>query len=203
MGTNRRNSNGGTNIREVKPEIRVLGLDDGAFTPHSRELVDVVGVVFRGGFWFDGFMHTRVQVDGMDATQRLAEMIMKSPHYQQLRVVMLNGITMAGFNVVDIQELWEKVKLPIIAVAREKPNFEDIRKALQHLRESKKRWKAIEKAGKMIAVHTRERETPICVHVVGLSEETAQGILKRTSTRSKIPEALRVAHIIASGLSQR
>ena len=203
METNRRNSNGGTNIREVKPEIRVLGLDDGAFTPHSRELVDVVGVVFRGGFWFDGFMHTRVQVDGMDATQKLAEMIIKSPHYQQLRVVMLNGITMAGFNVVDIQELWEKVKLPIIAVAREKPNFEDIRKALQHLRESKKRWKAIEKAGKMIVVQTRERETPIHVHVVGLSEETAQGILKRTSTRSKIPEALRVAHIIASGLSQR
>lgn len=203
MRTNKRNGNGVTNIREVKPEIRVLGLDDGAFTPHSRELVDVVGVVFRGGYWFDGFMHTRVQVDGMDATRKLAEMIMKSPHYQQLRVVMLNGVTMAGFNVVDIQELWEKVKLPIIAVAREKPNFEDIRKALQHLRESKKRWKAMEKAGKMIVVQTRERETPIHVHVVGLSEEKAQSILKRTSTRSNIPEALRVAHIIASGLSQR
>jgi endonuclease V-like protein UPF0215 family len=203
MKMNKRKSNGVTKIREVKPEIRVLGIDDGGFTSHSKELVDVIGVVFRGGYWLDGFMHTRVQVDGMDATQKLAEMIMKSTHYQQLRVVMLNGVTLGGFNVVDIQELQETVKLPIIAVVRDKPNFEDIKKALQHLPAPEKRWKAIEKAGRMIMVCTREGEAPIYVHVVGLPEETTQSILKSTSTRSNIPEALRVAHIIASGLSQR
>jgi endonuclease V-like protein UPF0215 family len=92
-------------IRVVKPEIRILGVDDGVFTPHSEELVDVVGVVYRGGYWLDGFMHTRVRVDGLDATEKLAEMIIKSPHYPQLRVVMLNGVTLAGFNVVDILKL--------------------------------------------------------------------------------------------------
>jgi len=203
MKMNKRKSNGVTKIREVKPEIRVLGIDDGVFTPHSKELVDVVGVVFRGGYWLDGFMHTRVQVDGVDATQKLGEMITESPHYQQLRVVMLNGVTLAGFNVVDIKELQETVKLPIIAVVRDKPNFEDIKKALQHLPDPEKRWKAIEKAGRIIVVRTREGEEPIYVHVVGLPEETAQSILKSTSTRSNIPEALRVAHIIASGLSKR
>ena len=64
-------------IRVVKPEIRILGIDDGVFKPHSKELVDVVGVVYRGGYWLDGFMHTRVQVDGMDATEKLADMITK------------------------------------------------------------------------------------------------------------------------------
>lgn len=187
-------------IREVKPEIRVLGIDDGVFTPHSNELVDVVGVVFRGGYWLDGFMHTMVQVDGMDATEKLAEMITHSPHYPQLRVVMLNGVTLAGFNIVDIKELHEKIRLPIIAVTRDKPDFEDIKKALQNLPETEKRWEAIEKAGKMIRVRTREGEEPIYVHVAGVSEETAKRILRNTSTRSNIPEALRVAHIIASGL---
>jgi len=189
-------------IREVKPEIRVLGIDDGVFKPHSKEMVDVVGVVFRGGHWLDGFMHTRVQVDGMDATEKLAEMLTRSPHYQQLRVVMLNGVTLAGFNIVDIREFHEKVRLPIIAVTRDKPDFEDIKKALQNLPETEKRWKAIEKAGKMIRVRTREGEEPIYVHVAGISEETAKRILRSTSTRSNIPEALRVAHIIASGLGQ-
>jgi len=189
-------------IREVKPEIRVLGIDDGVFTPHSKKLADVVGVVFRGGYWLDGFMHTRVQVDGMDGTEKLAEMIIKSPHHRQLRVVMLSGVTLAGFNVVDVTELHEKVRLPIIAVTRDKPNLEDVRKAVQHLPEGDRRWKLIEKAGKIIRVCTREGEQPIYVHTIGIPEETARIILKATSTRSNIPEPLRVAHIIASGLQR-
>lgn len=187
-------------IRAVKPEIRVLGIDDGVFTPHSNELVDVVGIVYRGGYWLDGFMHTKVRVDGLDATEKLAEMIISSPHYSQLRVIMLNGVTLAGFNVVDIEELSQRVKLPVVAVTRDKPNFGDIKKALQNLSHSEERWRAIEKAGKMIKVRTRNGEEPIYVHVAGLSEEDAKRILKSTSTRSNVPEALRVAHIIASGL---
>jgi endonuclease V-like protein UPF0215 family len=188
-------------FRAVKPEIRVLGVDDGVFTPHSNELVDVVGVVYRGGYWLDGFMHTQVHVDGMDATEKLAEMITNSPHYHQLRVVMLNGVTLAGFNVVDIGELYKRVKVPVVAVTRDKPDFDDIKKALQNLPKSLERWKAIEKAGKIMKVRTREGEEPVYVHVAGISEEDAKRILRSTSTRSNIPEALRVAHIIASGLA--
>jgi hypothetical protein len=187
-------------IRAVKPEIRVLGIDDGVFTPHTRGVVDVIGVVFRGGYWLDGIMRTQVEIDGMDATEKIAAMIVASPHYDQLRIIMLNGVTMAGFNVVDIEELYKKVKLPVIAVTRDKPNFDDIRKALRNLPQSEKRWKAIEKAGKIIRVLTRSGEEPIYAHVAGISEEDARRILKSTSTRSNIPEALRVAHLIASGL---
>ena len=190
-------------IREVKPEIRVLGIDDGVFTPHSDEVVDVVGVVFRGGQWLDGFMHTTARVDGMDATEKLTHMITESPHYRQLRVIMINGVTLAGFNVVDIVELHEKTKLPVIAVTRDKPDLNDIREALQHLPEADNRWKVIQKAGKVVKARTREGEEPIYVHAVGLSNETVKRILKNTSTRSNIPEPLRVAHIIASGLGQR
>jgi endonuclease V-like protein UPF0215 family len=202
MNTSKRRHGEIAKIREVKPEIRVLGIDDSVFTPHSKKLADVVGVVFRGGYWLDGFMHTKVQVDGMDATEKLAEMISKSPHYPQLRVIMLNGVTLAGFNIVDIAELHERVKLPVIAVTRDKPNLEDIRRALQNLPEAEKRWRTIEKAGKIVKVRTREGEDPIYVHAIGILEETAEIILKNTSTRSNIPEPLRAAHIIASGLQQ-
>jgi endonuclease V-like protein UPF0215 family len=187
-------------IREIKPEIRVLGIDDAPFTPHSKEMVDIVGVVFRGGYYLDGFMHTKVQVDGMDATEKIADMITTSPHHRQLRVAMLNGVTMAGFNVVDIKDLHERVKLPIVAVTRDRPDFEDIQKALQHLPEAEKRWNSVKRAGKMITVRTREGEAPIYVHATGIAEEDVRRILRATSTRSNIPEALRVAHIIASGL---
>ncbi len=202
MSTSKQKQKETPKIREVKPEIRVLGIDDGVFTPHSKKMTDVVGVVFRGGYWLDGFMHTKVRVDGMDATEKLAEMITKSPHYPQLRVIMLDGVTLAGFNVVDLAGLHERVKLPVIAVTRDKPDLEDVRRALQNLSEAEKRWKIIGKAGKIIRVRTREGEEPIHIHAIGISAETAKIILKNTSTRSNIPEPLRVAHIIASGLQQ-
>ncbi len=189
-------------IRCVKPEIRILGIDDGVFQPHTKGTVDVVGVVFRGGYWLDGVMQTEVEIDGMDATEKTASMILNSPHYDQLRVVVLNGVTLAGFNVVDLKELFDKTGLPVIAVARKKPDFEDIRKALENLAKSEKRWKAIQNAGRLIEVKTRNTEETIYAQFVGISENDAKRILKKTSTRSNIPEALRVAHIIASGLTR-
>jgi len=189
-------------FRYIKSEIRVLGVDDGIFVPHTKGTVDVVGVIYRGGYWLDGVMRTKVTVDGMDATEKIAAMIKKSPHYEELRVVILNGITFAGFNVVDINKLFKTVDLPIIAVTREKPDMEKIRKALENLPECEKRWQAIESAGKIIKVQTRNTKEAVYMQIAGVSQEDAEKILKSTSTRSNIPEALRVAHIIASGLTQ-
>jgi len=189
-------------FRYIKSEIRVLGVDDGIFVPHTKGTVDVVGIVYRGGYWLDGVMRTKVTVDGMDATEKIAAMIKKSPHYEELRVVILNGITFAGFNVVDINKLFKTVDLPIIAVTREKPDMEKIRKALENLPECEKRWQAIESAGKIIKVQTRNTKEAVYMQIAGVSQEDAEKILKSTSTRSNIPEALRVAHIIASGLTQ-
>ncbi|MEM3640851.1 MAG: DUF99 family protein [Candidatus Bathyarchaeia archaeon] len=188
-------------LRVIKPEIRVLGVDDGVFTPHVKALVPVVGVVFRGGYWLDGVMHTKVKVDGFEATSKIASMILASPHYKQLRVVMLNGITVAGFNVVDIKKLNTKTKLPVIAITREKPNFDEIRQALKNLSKSEERWKAILNAGKIFEVHTRNKNEMVYMQISGICEGDARKIVQLTSTRSNIPEALRVAHLIASGIS--
>ena len=185
----------------VKPEIRVLGVDDGAFTPHANAWVPVVGVVFRGGYWLDGVMCTKITEDGFDATGKISSMITNSPHYKQLRVIMLNGITFAGFNVVDINLLKTKTKLPVIAVARKKPNLPKIREALMHLPESDKRWRIVINAGELTEVTTRSEKEKIYVHIAGVSEEDAIKVLRLTSTRSNIPEALRAAHLIASGIS--
>jgi len=185
----------------IKPEIRVLGVDDGVFTPHIRGVVPVVGVVFRGGYWLNGVMHTKVEVDGFDATNKIASMITTSPHRKQLRAIMLNGITFAGFNVVDIKKLNMKTKLPVIAVTREKPNLAEIREALKNLPKSRERWKAILNAGETFEVSTRKESERVYMQISGIFQEDAEKILHVTSTRSNIPEALRVAHLIASGIS--
>jgi endonuclease V-like protein UPF0215 family len=188
-------------FRVIKPEIRVLGVDDGAFIPHVKGQVPVVGVVFRGGYWLDGVMHTEIAVDGFDATDEISSMITSSPHYKQLRVIMLNGITFAGFNIVDVKKLNTATKLPIITVTREKPDLVKIREALQNLSHSEERWRAILSAGETIEVSTRNAKAKVYMQTAGVSKEDAQKILRLTSTRSNIPEALRVAHLIASGIT--
>ena len=188
-------------FRVIKPEIRVLGVDDGVFIPHAKGFAPIIGVVFRGGCWLDGVMSTKVEVDGFDATDKIASMVMNSPHYKQLRVIMLDGVTFAGFNVVDIKKLNAETELPIIAVTRDKPDFNEIRKALKHLPSSKKRWKAVTNAGEIFEVPTRNKDEKVYMEVSGIYEEDARKIVKLTSTRSSVPEALRVAHLIASGIN--
>ena len=188
-------------FRVIKPEIRVLGVDDGAFTAHMPGLVPVVGVVFRGGYWLDGVMHTKVTVDGFDATEKISSMITGSSHCKQLRVIMLNGITFAGFNIVDIKMLNAETGLPVITVTRDKPDLADIHKALQNLPRSEERWNAVLNAGVTIEVSTRHEWEKIYMQAVGVSVDDAQKIVRLTSTRSNIPEALHVAHLIASGIS--
>jgi endonuclease V-like protein UPF0215 family len=178
-----------------------LGVDDGVFTPHVKGFALIVGVVFRGGYWLDGVMHTKVRVDGLDATRKIASMIINSPHRKQLRVIMLNGVTCAGFNVIDIKKLDTETRLPVIAVTREKPNFAEIRRALENLPYSERRWNAIRGTGELFEVCTRSKSARVYMQIAGICEEDARRILQITSTRSNVPEALRVAHLIASGIS--
>jgi endonuclease V-like protein UPF0215 family len=189
-------------FRIIKPEIRVLGVDDGIFVPHSKGFAPIVGVVFRGGYWLDGVMNTKVEVDGFDATEKIAAMVTSSPHHKQLRIIMLDGVTFAGFNVVDIKKLNKKTKLPVIAVTRDRPDFGEIRKALNNLPFPERRWKAVVNAGEIVEVNTRSRKERVYMEINGIVEEDARKIVKLTSTRSSVPEALRVAHLVASGISK-
>lgn len=186
-------------FRVIKSEIRVLGIDDGKFIPHTQGTVLVVGVVFRGGCYIDGVIHTKVTIDGLDATGKLIQMINYSPHRHQLRLVMLNGVTLAGFNLVDIQKLNADTGLPIIALTHDKPDLEAIHNALKNLPDTEKRWQIILNAGKIHEVTNKGGK--LYMGLAGISLYDALIILDLTSTMGSFPEPLRVAHLIASGIT--
>ena len=186
-------------FRVIKPEIRVLGIDDGKFTPHTKGSVVVVGVVFRGGYSIDGVMHTHIAIDGLDATEKFVSMINCSPHRRQLRLLMLNGITFAGFNVVDLRRLNVETGLPVLALTHEKPDLMAVHEALNNLPHSQERWRIVLAAGEIHEI--TNKDSKIYLELSGISLADAQKIIKLTSTRSNLPEPLRVAHLIASGIS--
>ena len=176
-----------------KKEIRILGIDDGFFTKFKKGNVLIVGVVFRGGSFMDGILSTKAAVDGTDATSEIISMISHSKFRTQLKVILLNGIAVGGFNVIDVKQLHKETRIPVMVVIRRYPDFGKIRETLVKLGKED-RYKLIQKAG---TVHKLGK---VFVQLSGLSLKEAKAILDITCTRAFVPEPLRVAHLIASGM---
>lgn len=146
----------------------------------------------------DGLLSCKVQVDGNDATEKLIQLVEKTRHFPQLKSIMLDGIALAGFNVIDIQKLSEKTKLPVIVLIRKKPDLEKIKTALSNLPDGQEKLKLIKKAGEIFPVSLPEGK--VYIQIAGLSSREAEKIVKLAATRSLIPEPIRIAHIVASGI---
>jgi len=212
---------------KIKKELRILGVDDGPFNKFKDKDCLVVATVFRGGNYMDGLLSTRVEVDGTDSTKKLITMIKKSSNLEQLRCIMLDGIALAGFNVVNIQELSKKTKLPVIVIIRKKPNFKKIISALKKAdkRTARKKLEFMKKAGKIYSVEIKRKgkeekvkkaekvkksklkeeflkkiNKKIYFQIAGINEKKASEIIKISATHALIPEPLRIAHIIAAGI---
>jgi len=181
----------------IKPEIRILGIDDSSL--HS-EPVMIVGAMFRGGDWLDGVLRTNITKDGTDATEVIIRMVTGSKHFGQVRVLIFDGVTYAGFNVVDIEAVYEETGIGCIVVMRDCPDFDRIRAALKHLPDPDIRWEMIKRAGEIHKVISREGENPIFIQHCGIDLEEARDIVQLSSTHSNVPEPLRVAHLIATGI---
>ena len=178
----------------IKKEIRILGIDDSPFNKFKDKQVLVIGTVYRGGNFMDGLISTYAEVDGNDSTEKIISMINRSKHKPQLQAIMLKGIAIGGFNVIDIQLLSKKTKLPVIVIMKDKPDIEKIEKALENVREGKNKMELIRKAGKITKAGVLYTQS------VGISSRKLAELIKLTCTRGKVPEPIRVAHLIASGV---
>jgi len=178
----------------MKKEIRVIGIDDSPFKKFKYGNTLVIGTIFRGGSFLDGILSTKVKVDGSNATSKLINMINSCKFKPQIQCILLDGIALGGFNIVDINKLSKKTKIPVIVVVRRRPDINTIKKTLIKINK-KKKIKLIDKAGQVYKIGK------IYCQLVNISLEKAKSILKITCTHSLIPEPIRVAHLIASGVA--
>ena len=183
----------------MKRQIRLLGVDDSPFT-FTEQYATVIGVVMRGGGYIECILREQVSIDGDDATFVCKNMIENTRHRKQLKAMLLDGIALGGFNVVDTEDVYNSTELPVITVTRDEPDFKSIEKALKENFDDWKRRLRVIKNGKMHKVKTSHN--PIFVKCVGIDIDEAKEIIKLSTIRGVVPEPIRVAHLIASGVTR-
>ena len=172
----------------------VVAFDDFPFSPSHRGDITVVGVIYSG-LRLDGIVRGSVRRDGANAASRLADLVCGSKYSESIQLILLQGIALGGFNVVDVPALSAAVGVPILVVARRCPDFDAVRNALlTRVPGGKRKWGLIESLGPMEALEG------VWVQRHGLTLDEAAAVIKRFAVHGNIPEPLRSAHLIASGM---
>jgi endonuclease V-like protein UPF0215 family len=174
----------------------VIGVADAPFARAHRGAVPIVGVALAGER-LDGVISSRVQRDGSDATDVLARMIQTSRFAAHAQALLLEGIALAGFNVVDLHALAAALKIGVLVVVRREPDLAAIKAALiDRVPGGEAKWALIERAGPV------EPLEGVFVQRAGMTTGEAKAILEKFQVHGKLPEPLRLAHIIAGGVSE-
>ena len=181
----------------MKDQLRVLGVDDAPFN-FRQGTVPIVGALVRSPGYLEAVMVSAVTIDGQDANDGLTKMISSSRYREQISLVLIDGVALGGFNVVDIKRMHQETGISCATVTRDAPDLERIRKALQaHFDDWERRWEIIT-AQPLQVVQTRHR--PLHVSSYGISSNELVELLQQTTVQGALPEPLRLAHLIATAL---
>jgi len=175
-----------------KPGLRALGIAE-SFV-RSRPTSTIAGVVMRADLRVDGLAYAHATVGGDDGTEAVLSL------YRQLdradvNALILSGAALSWFNIIDLQEVFEKTERPLICLTyEESPGLEKyICEYFQCPEEKLRRYVHL---GARVSVRLRTG-FEVHVRVLGLSAEDARILLNKFVLDGRIPEPVRVARLVA------
>jgi endonuclease V-like protein UPF0215 family len=181
----------------MAPSVRphLLGIDDGPVSKGARDGVVIVGVVMEGGDLVEGVAISRFPSDGPEVTAFLADWVGQLRFRPALHAIVLGGITIAGLGVIDLEDLAQRTRVPVIAVNRRDPRDHKLEIALRA-------------AGLEDRLALVERTPPavrsggrVYLSCAGTTPERASSLLEGATRKSYLPEPLRLAHLIARAVT--
>jgi endonuclease V-like protein UPF0215 family len=185
-------------------QLSVLALEGGS-VPNGFKVkgskTALLGVLMKR-FKVVGLAWRLIEVDGLDGTERSIEIARELPSSD---VMMLGGISYAGFNLVDPLKLVEKLGRPVLVVVEEPPNNEAVKAALlKHFPDWKERWRVFEELALRAPVVKVEpyEGSYIYLEAVGLPVEEAKRIVKELIRWGRTPEPLRAARQLVKGVTR-
>ncbi|MEM2936993.1 MAG: DUF99 family protein [Candidatus Bathyarchaeia archaeon] len=177
--------------------MRVVGVEDGSFKKGVTKNALVATVLLKG-LEIKDVKFVKVKVDGLDATEKVVKALKK----WDFEAVMLAGVSFAGFNLIDPTVLFNKFEKPVIVISRTKPDNKAVRRALlRHFKDWQIRWKVLKKLGPFQKVNVLAEEPPLYIETIGADAQWAKCLIKSLAACGRVPEPIRVARLIARGLS--
>ncbi len=144
-------------------------------------------------------LQEEIRVDGLDATDKLLSMI----RGLEVDAIILGGITFGGFNVIDPRIIHDETGVPIIVYSGVKPDNDAVLAALmKHFPDWERRWRIIGGLGEIHSTRVFREGQEIYFEVIGCSPGWAEKVLKDSAMISRIPEPVRVAGLVARGLTR-
>ena len=190
----------------MKKNIRTIGIDDAAFDRKESTKTFVFGIVVRGYSLVEGVLRTEAQIDGLNATGKIIAMIMESKFHNQLRTIFLRSSTIAAFNIIDMNLLFEKTSIPVITILSEIPEENGIKKAISNLPNWEKRLNILDNNPPIQEINFNNKEGRDCkglIQQVGLQNtKEVIDLLQLSCYSSCIPEGLRLADKIGQSFKE-
>ena len=182
-----------------KKGLRGLAIAE-SFHQNSEKSI-LSGLVMRRDFVIDGFVFGTTTLDGDDATESILKMY-DDLNRPDISYVLISGLIISLYNIVDIKKIHEKLQIPIIGVTYNES--EGIDSAIKHhfpnSYESKiKQYQNLGNRDK-ITLHT---SSDIFVRRQGCDLHEVKHLLNELTIQGSFPEPLRVAQLLAKSLLQK
>ncbi len=179
-----------------------IGFDDAKFTFNSNsKTTDLIGITCQGTRMV-GMVKKDIIIDGDNATEVLVELTKQNEKHVQY--IVTDTITFGGFNIIDLEKVYDIIKKPIIAVTERMVDLEAVRKALVKKFPNKyeEKLQNIVNAGDLYetSIKTAGGYSKVYFHSKGIQISEVDSLLHKICIDSKIPEPVRLAHIIGKAL---
>ncbi len=179
------------NNRGIKAGARILAIDDSYFSGRKGYCL-AVGIIGRSST-VEGVLSFKVAIDGDDATKAIMKAVKKSRFRDQVKIIVINGIVLAGLNIVDAYALYKKLGMPVVAITRKKPHPERLAAVIRRCRGGEKKLHVLESSTSHMLT---ARQDGYYLQLIGIGKK---GVSPRFGEMLGL---LRLARIIGSGLSR-
>lgn len=175
----------------MKPGVRALGVAES----YRGDASALAGAVVRASRVVDGFAFSSCTVGGTDATAAVADLIAAIDR-EDIRYLLVSGVALAWYNVLDLGTLHERAGRPVVAVTYEaSAGLEEALRAEfegDALEERLAAYRALPPRG-----HLRVNGHDLYVRAVGIDGGEARDVVRAFTPEGGRPEPVRVARLAA------
>lgn len=176
----------------MKSGIRILALTTAPIQNKKNTLL--VGVIGRYGV-VEGVISSKITVDGSDSTQKIIRLFKGSRFREQIRLIAVNGVALAGLNLIDMRKVEKSTGTMMMSVTRTKPHPSQLEAALKRRSTS---HGANPKDKLLLLEHFKELNQ---YRSSGFYIQTSVSEMEISNIVVESVKLLRLAHIIARGVS--